>query len=116
MVEPTYNLLDKHQKCNQRMAVVAILAAATSTFLALPCFTFEKPYKFVVIGLWAVIPPAWLFYEWFYLLKPAIEDQDANNKHILLEIIKHEQSVVRALWAAFLIALTSIYGVGPFAK
>lgn len=58
---------------------------------------------------WTVGPPLWLFYEWFYLQKDLVK-----SKEIEIATVVHEQGVVRALWAAHLVAVAALYKFPPF--
>ena len=55
----------------------------------------------LIVGFWAVVPPLWLWVDWYFFRKPGLQDDD-NRK---VEIDQHSQSVIRALWAAVVGAL-----------
>ena len=87
--------------------LAALLAAAT--LLARIWVAPKSFLTMVLVAGWAVGPAIWLFVEWFYFLRPAV-----ISKEIPIEIVSHEQSVVRAMWAAFLIVVAATYNVIPF--
>lgn len=99
----------RHSRRNRQMAVVAGLLAA-ATVLVGYCWDLSVGADRLIVGLWVVGPPAWLFVEWFFFLKPAVEAEE-----LTMEMVSHEQSVVRAMWAGFLVAIAVLYEVYPFA-
>lgn len=105
----------RHQFINRLMALVAFCFAISTLVaglqLKLSGGDVSALSKITVVGGWAVGPPFWLWFEWFFLLKPTIPL--ASNPAIQLETIKHEQSIVRALWAGFLAVTVVLYDVVP---
>lgn len=63
-------------------------------------------WRKLIVGAWTVGPALWLFYEWFYLLGPAVAADKAK-----MDQVSHQQSVVRALWAAYIVALAGAYNL-----
>ena len=106
-------LKERHNFINRIMARAAFGFAILSLYgVSIPALR-EGSVKYWIVGFWALIPAIWLFYEWFYLLKPAIAAKE-TERDLELDIATHEQSVVRAMWAAYFIVVVAFYQVSPF--
>jgi hypothetical protein len=65
-----------------------------------------KPYGYIILGLWALVPPLWFIYEWMLSASLAPAEQDR---------IKHFHDLARNLWLALILALGAIMGAeNPF--
>jgi hypothetical protein len=84
-------------------AIVSLVFAAIVRFCQ-PAFL--NPYGYIMLGLWAVVPPAWFIYEWTISKTLGSAEQDR---------IKHFHDLARNLWLALVLALAAIMGAeNPF--
>ena len=83
-----------------RAAAVISIAALLLT-LWVVYNSWNSPNIFVLyitIGAWAVVPPAWFWYDYFYVYRKYGEPDT-------LELFKYGQDVSKAIWAGVLAAL-----------
>jgi hypothetical protein len=93
---------------------------ATITLIAplvtpIACYGISQSLARGIVGFWALVPAIWLWYEWFHYLKPIVNSKRYEGE-LELDMVKHEQSVVRAMWAAFVVVTAALYGVLPITK
>lgn len=55
----------------------------------------------IALILWAVVPPAYFWFEYFILWK--------STRTVSLEEIKYDQEVCRNIWLAFVLLIASLY-------
>ncbi len=114
--------MQRHKRINRRVGYIAAFLAIST--LALPfVMTFDSLFsgyeynvtvEHFIVAFWVIAPAVWLFYEWFYLIIPALQEiKEGSNRDYHLEIFKHQQSIVRAMWAAFLIVVLAEYQIIP---
>ena len=99
------DLIEDHKSANRTMGRLAFSLAVLSL---VPRF-WVAPKNLVgqiIFGFWAFAPALWLFVEWYWFLKPAVEE-----KLLPVDQVVHQQSIVRALWAAYLVLVVGTYGL-----
>lgn len=85
---------------------LAIGSLAFATFVRFCQPALLKPYGYIMLGLWALIPPVWFIYEWTLSRTLGTVEQDR---------IKHFHDLARNLWLALILALAAIMGAeNPF--
>jgi hypothetical protein len=78
------------------LSIIGVLASiAIVWFVAL---TKNVVCLYILIGAWAVFPPAWFWYEYYYVYR-------RWGKPDTMELFKHGQDVSKAIWAGVLAAL-----------
>lgn len=98
---------------DQALAVIVplsgVLAVASLAFALFVHFcrpSLLEPYGYVMLGLWALVPPLWFIYEW--TLSASLTQKERDR-------IKHFHELARNLWLALIVALGAIMGAAnPF--
>lgn len=91
--------------------VAAILALGSLALVVvhIAClFQIPRWFRAFIVGFWTIGPPFWLWIEWYHIQKPKLGKENILEK---LELVKHGQSVVRALWAALVAVLAVGFGL-----
>ena len=89
-------------------AVLAVTSLAWAARVKLGIATIEPTCAAIVVGLWAIGPPLWLWRDWFGFRKPKLGDSPSPEK---VAMAQHSQSVIRALWAAIVGVLAIGFGL-----
>jgi len=101
------NLKKRRSNVNRWAAGVAFSLVFITLFVS---DSWVKPYKYLVAGFWTFAPPVWLFLEYFFLINPILTRLKEGRAEYL-DMIKHEQSVVRAMWGSFLVVVIADYKI-----
>jgi len=85
---------------------LAISSLGFAIFVRLYRPALLEPYGYIMLGLWALVPPVWFIYEWRLSVSLAPE---------VKERIKHFHELSRNLWLALIVALGAIMNAAnPF--
>ena len=97
-------------------AVVSFTSAAlaAASLAAAYCYARQEPPPLhllfrakLIVAFWVIGPPCWLWFEWFYIVKPKKPGQTDFDQYA------HGQSVVRAMWLALVTLLIGAFGLLP---
>ena len=109
MVDPVFPIYDASKDCGtwqRKMAKVSIIAAVLSALWVIYALTTSYEHaQSSILGLaavWAVAPPTWFFYEYFFVYPKA-------SYPGTWESFKYGQQVAVAVWAG---VTATLYGLG----
>jgi hypothetical protein len=73
-----------------------------------PAKTDKPGWATFALVFWAIVPPAYFWYEYFVLWKGA-KATNAVSAGVTLDDFKHGQEVSRNIWLAFVVLLAALY-------
>ena len=85
---------------------LAVLSLALAAALRSVWCDYVNPLGYILLGLWALVPPVWFLYE-FASDFPKGHTQPPKE----VERLKHIHDLSRNIWLAFVIVLAAIMGV-----
>ena len=98
----TSDEISKPERIVRRVAVFSVVALFITFLIVLNSWgSSETTFLHITIGVWAVAPPIWFWYEYFYIYRK-------YAKPGTLEVFKHGQDVSKAIWAGVLAGLLAL--------
>ena len=83
-------------------AALSVLGALITIWVSYDAYRWHHPgLLFIAIGCWAVVPPIWFWFEYFFVYR-------WYGKPDTLELFKYGQDVAKAIWAGVLVGLIAL--------
>jgi hypothetical protein len=87
-------------------AVLAIVSLVLAILLGTVWCTYVNPFGYILLGLWALVPPLWFLFEF------ASEFPKGHKKpQGEVDRLKHLHDLSRNIWLAFVVVLAAIMGI-----
>lgn len=90
-----------------KVSIVLVgLSLALAAALRYTGCAYVGPFGYILLGLWALVPPVWFLYEF-------TSDFPKGHKQSQGEVnrLKHLHDLSRNIWLAFVVVLAAIMGV-----